>query len=1016
MGGTPTWASATRGFSPPLVATLGVTTVALGRGLNVLINPADVAAVADGVLVNAVWAVGQMVARPRESRRTAAGLDTAAWADTERLIKDALADVAASREFPSLSERDAAELTLALERHEVQGALQALLAVRLTDAPEADAARAREAVRLALGKTASPPRRDDRRAGVTVPSRGGQPPLRATAQPEASAVLPGFEAAGSRYATLLSEYFDDKICGLVATLEGRVGFAGLAQVRAEAYNARMVALLGAIERQVAALADPGREGRDETEFLQRYRRQARQRHGFLTPPDFDRRRRVRVADIYVATAIVATGIAAGERRGWLWPRRGTARDALKVGDLAERLDRTVLLGDPGGGKTTAANVLTDYFANDASGRIPFLVTLREYAAQTPIAWSVAECIEQNLGALYQCPAPEALVERLLVTGRAVVIFDGLDELLDTSRRRDVSDRVEQFCSAYPLTPVLVTSRVVGYDQARLDDTQFTCYRLGGFGDDDVAEYARKWFASQEGMPAAEAQAKARSFVKESAHARDLRANPLLLSLMCILYRGAGSLPGDRAGIYARCAELLLRKWDEQRELYRKIEADHLVEPTLRYLAWWLFTRDDSRTVVTERELIAKSAEFLLRRGYETDEEAYAAARDFVEFCQGRMWVFSEAGTTAEGERVYGFTHRTFLEYFAASHLAATSDTAEDLARRLAPRVARGGWAMLGVLALQIKGQSTDQAADRGIAELLARRRDYVDSTDLLIFLAACVEGTRPSPATARLVTRAIVGDAFLSGRTTNVGIIRGLINSGKYQRAIYDELTNQIAEMVSSEDLAGRARGLRFILEMTDGFRDVPWRPWADDQVGRYRAEIIDLAAVDHRIRACAVRAGAISTGQALTMTGGLSVLLADRELVAAYQARLTRVEEPPAEAIEAIEAIGRFITAAPELPWVRAPLYDDALAPITWMTERLLDNFSPSDEFTGLGLAVAIAVGTELSDLLPPIRQTYRLPEWPMSKEFRQLFRDWAAGRVNFVELVDGEPDGEREATDRSS
>ena len=59
--------------------------------------------------------------------------------------------------------------------------------------------------------------------------------------------------------------------------------------------------------------------------------------------------------------------------------------------------------------------------------------------------------------------------------------------------------MEQFCSAYPLTAVLVTSRVVGYDQARLDDTQFTCYRLGGFGDDEVAEYARKWFATQEGM-------------------------------------------------------------------------------------------------------------------------------------------------------------------------------------------------------------------------------------------------------------------------------------------------------------------------------------------------------------------------------------------------------------------------------------------------------------------------------------------------------------------------------------
>jgi hypothetical protein len=348
----------------------------------VLINPADVAAVADGVLVNAVWAVGQMVARPGESRRTAAGLGTAAWADTERLIKDALADVTASREFPALSEQDAAELTVALERHEVQGALQALLAVRLTDAPEADAAKAREAVRLALSKTAPPPsRRDERRAGIGVSVADGRSPLPATARPEESSVL----SAGSKYAAPLSEYFDDKICGLVATLEGRVGFAGLAQVRAEAYNARMVALLGAIERQAAALADSGRDGRDETEFLERYRRQAHQRHGFLVPPDFDRRRRVRVADIYVATGVTEEDYSERER-----VPPGTARNSLKVRDLVGRLDRTVLLGDPGGGKTTAANVLTDYFASDATRRIPFLVTLRDYAAKTPIEWSRAD--------------------------------------------------------------------------------------------------------------------------------------------------------------------------------------------------------------------------------------------------------------------------------------------------------------------------------------------------------------------------------------------------------------------------------------------------------------------------------------------------------------------------------------------------------------------------------------------------------------------------------------------------
>ena len=73
----------------------------------------------------------------------------------------------------------------------------------------------------------------------------------------------------------------------------------------------------------------------------------------------------------------------------------------------------------------------------------------------------------------------------------------------------------------------------------------------------------------------ESPTRAKAFLAESASVPDLRFNPLLLSLMCILYRGSGSLPGDRASTYAKCAELLLRKWDEQRDLYQQLRADHL---------------------------------------------------------------------------------------------------------------------------------------------------------------------------------------------------------------------------------------------------------------------------------------------------------------------------------------------------------------------------------------------------------------------------------------------------------
>src|ERR1700689_2719807 len=118
-----------------------------------------------------------------------------------------------------------------------------------------------------------------------------------------------------------------------------------------------------------------------------------------------------------------------------------------------------------------------HFASDSRARVPFLVTLRDYASADSPEHSVVGHIEHVLKTFYQIPPPPGLVDLLLLTGRAAVIFDGLDELLDPGRRADVTSRVEHFCTDYPLVPVLVTSRVVGSDQARLDDRQFICYRL-----------------------------------------------------------------------------------------------------------------------------------------------------------------------------------------------------------------------------------------------------------------------------------------------------------------------------------------------------------------------------------------------------------------------------------------------------------------------------------------------------------------------------------------------------------
>ena len=70
------------------------------------------------------------------------------------------------------------------------------------------------------------------------------------------------------------------------------------------------------------------------------------------------------------------------------------------------------------------------------------------------------------------------------------------------------------------------------------------YRIGGFDEDRAAAYAAKWFSHVDAVQPAEAQRWADAFMAESAAVADLRSNPLMLALMCILYRGR-RLPSQR---------------------------------------------------------------------------------------------------------------------------------------------------------------------------------------------------------------------------------------------------------------------------------------------------------------------------------------------------------------------------------------------------------------------------------------------------------------------------------------
>ena len=968
-----------------------------------LVNVEDVA---DGVLVNAIAVTGQQIAKAvRKARRSRREDDfaIARWFDTYQLTSRVL-------DLPGLPPELADQLVDVLDSDETQAAVHDLFAVRLARATAMDAARAREAFRLTLTTTA-----------------------------------PG----AADVAEILADYYDDQIRELVARLESQEP-ALLEQIRSEALPTRIVAVLRAIERHTAALASrPGLHS--ETGFIARYRQHVIEQHGKLVPPDFDQRRLVPIDEIYVPTVIVEEDLHTDQA--------AAPPHELDVWQLAAEIDRSVLLGDPGGGKTTAAKVLMYHFAgkgldSDQEWPVPFLVTLREYAATYPPERSVARHIEHELETFYQCPPPPGFVDLLLLTGRAVVIFDGLDELLDTSRRQDVAARVERFCSEYPLAAVLVTSRLIGYDQARLDEGRFACYRLGGFGEEEVGEYVRKWFAQDAAADSSDAE----TFLTESTGIPDIRSNPLILALLCILYRGAGSLPRNRAEVYEQCTNLLFRRWDARRKIHQELRAGHLLEAMLRHFSDWLFLRDNAQSAVTERELIRVASEFLHGRGFESIDSAREAASEFVEFCRGRIWVFSDAGTTVSGEKLYAFTHRTFLEYFAAAHLAYGSDTPEQLADAIADHVARSEWLLVAELAVQIKDRTCNDGAKRVYATLLNELsgRSPKERDGLLRFLALCLRSVDPSPQRVRELTRHIVEHACetdaLSLLTLSDNQVTGteaprpaptylalpvlLTDCGTYRDMVADEIDATLTGRIQSTDRVTPVSNIRLMASLpyalpswdsNDSVLDF-WISRAGDNISAHCTAVTAMAETDAYVRLIALTYHLITVKMALSMPGGPTVLFQDSHgCFARYEPYFIGVfraldggwpNSGETRITGDLLAFGEYLLDHPAPPWIKgAADYAEGGA------SRHRDSaksIMPLDELSRTAYLGAAAITVILSEssqktFRPPfnalpelvpfqsfrqdaIRRTKllwevnKLQDLPVPYEFEQIFRGWAA------------------------
>jgi hypothetical protein len=361
--------------------------------------------------------------------------------------------------------------------------------------------------------------------------------------------------------------------------------------------------------------------------------------------------------------------------------------------------------------------------------------------------------------------------------------------------------------------------------------------------------------------------------------------------------------------------------------------------------------------VTRFNLVEQAKNYLATWVFDDPAEAYTAADQFVDFCTGRAWVFTDTGTTADGEKLYQFTHRTFLEYFAASHITSTHATPESLSDVLLPRIRKQEWDVVALLAFQIQSKRLLGAADILLKRLLEPSDSLWERAACIAFAGRCLESMVPSPRVRRELVAAAVdiairfgvegwesaADRVAHGRRVApaVMVLSPLLAASNENRSIVaDVVTDRLTNTILGRDDKVALAALEIALmpaQFTRGHRISNaavanvWRDVFSSIVGTVNQRLKELAAVDFTTCAAAVLRGFVSIEDMVRWHGPESLFrkrtyrcvpnvaqtlstLLTRRLVS-YATGESR-EDPLA--IDDVTRVGRTLLAC-DLPWVRS-------------------------------------------------------------------------------------------------
>lgn len=212
-------------------------------------------------------------------------------------------------------------------------------------------------------------------------------------------------------------------------------------------------------------------------------------------------------------------------------------------------------------------------------------------------------------------------------------------------------------TCYQQSLVVVTVRKAAYNQ-RVKLKGFTELDVLDFRPEDIKHFIDQWFINHPDKQKRGMGDDLNILLERNLRLRTLAANPLLLSLIAIVYDAQLELPDRRTELYKQCIEILLTRWDASRNINRRREfKSEQKRQLLQEVAWCFHLR--GQRYLPEEDLLKVIAGFLPSIGLST-EQCYPILKEIT----------SANGLLKEQARGWqGFLHLTLQEYFVAQYMS-----------------------------------------------------------------------------------------------------------------------------------------------------------------------------------------------------------------------------------------------------------------------------------------------------------------------------------------------------------